>query len=317
MSDLDIPISPDHAGLRVDQALARLRPDLTRSLWQKWISEGRVRVNGQVVRKRHVLKGGEVVQVSVPDVAEIDDSAQPIPLDICYEDSDILVVNKPPGLVVHPGAGNPEGTLLNALLHHGPEFRRLPRAGIVHRLDKETSGLLVVAKTEAARQSLIGQLQDRTMSRQYQAIVNGILISGKTVDAPIGRSRVHRTRMTVTGKGRPATSHLRVLRKFRAHTLVQVSLESGRTHQIRVHLAHIRFPIAGDTVYGGRRVLPKGASQRLQEALTGFRRQALHAGRLELSHPTSGQRLSWEAPLPGDMRDLVAALEADSGSEEC
>jgi 23S rRNA pseudouridine1911/1915/1917 synthase len=269
-----------------------------------------------VPRKRDKLAGGENVEIDVPPVRDTAHRAQPIALDIVHEDAAILVVNKPPGLVVHPGAGNPEGTLLNALLHHLPGLARLPRAGIVHRLDKDTSGLMVVAKTEAARQDLIGQLAKRSVEREYVAIVNGVMVAGTTIEAPIGRHRVDRKRMAVTGSGKEAVSHVRVLKKYRAHTLVQVKLESGRTHQIRVHMAHIGFPVVGDPVYGRRLLLPKGASDELISLLRGFRRQALHALKLSLVHPESGEHVRWASSVPKDLGELMEALAADAKEHE-
>lgn len=320
---LTFTVPDELAGSRLDQVLARLHPEVTRSQWQKWIEEGRVRVETSPagtahprVSKRDRLEGGETLRVEVPPPKEIADVAEAIPLDVVHEDEAILVINKPPGLVVHPGAGNPEGTLLNALLHHAPTLARLPRAGIVHRLDKDTSGLMVVAKTEAARQSLIGQLAGRTMWREYVAIVNGVLVAGSTIDAPIGRHRSDRLRMAVTESGRPAVSHVRVLARYRAHTLVQVRLESGRTHQIRVHMAHVKHPVAGDPVYGGRPKLPKGAGTELIRLLQGFGRQALHAAALGLVHPVTGTEVRWEAPVPRDMEELTRALEKDAKGRE-
>ncbi len=309
---LTLCIPPELAGSRLDLALARLRPEITRSQWQQWIEEGRVTRDGKAPRKRDRIAGGETVVVRLPLPREATHAAQAIPLDVVYEDDAILVVNKPPGLVVHPGAGNPAGTLLNALLHHSPELAQLPRAGIVHRLDKDTSGLMVVAKTESARQSLIAQLQDRSMWREYVAIVEGVLIAGATIEAPIGRHRVERKRMAVTGSGKPAVSHVRVLKKYRAQTLVQVRLESGRTHQIRVHMAHVRHPVVGDPVYGGRPKLPKGADVGLIAQLQGFRRQALHAVKLGLVHPESGEPMQWAASAPEDMGKLMEALAKDA-----
>jgi len=309
---LRIAIPVEHAGRRLDQVLALLHPEITRSQWQQWIEAGRVLRNGVTPRKRDLVQGGETITVEIPEVSPSGHAAEDIPLELLYEDESILVINKPPGLVVHPGAGNPEGTLLNALLHHAPVLDALPRAGIVHRLDKDTSGLLVVAKTETARQHLIGQLQDRSMSREYLAVLSGVLISGTTVEAPIGRHRADRTRMAVTGRGKPAVSHVRILKKFRAHTLVQVKLESGRTHQIRVHMAHIRHPVLGDPVYGGRLKLPKAATATVVNRIQNFRRQALHAAKLALIHPTTGRRMEWEAPLPDDMKQLIAVLEKDA-----
>jgi len=299
------------AGQRLDQVLARLLPQHSRARLQQWIREGRVTVDQQPSRARDRVHGGELVEILVPDIPAGDWQAEAIPLVVVYEDDDILVIDKPAGLVVHPGAGNPEGTLLNALLYHVPALIRLPRAGIVHRLDKETSGLLVVAKTEPARLDLIQQLKERSLSREYLALVQGIVIAGGTVDAPIGRHAQTRTRMAVSGRGRPAVSHYRVERKFRAHTLLRVKLESGRTHQIRVHMAHLKHPLVGDPVYGGRALLPKGAGPDLVEALRGFKRQALHATRLGLVHPATRQPMAWESAPPQDLRDLLEVLERD------
>ena len=304
-------IPQELAGQRLDRALAVVFPDVTRSQLQQWIADGRVTVGARVPRKRDKVTGGERVEVRLPPPRETDALAESIPLDIVHEDASLLVVNKPAGLVVHPGAGNPRGTLLNALLHHAPNLAQLPRAGIVHRLDKDTSGLMVVAKTEIARQRLTRDLEARRVKREYVAIVHGVMIAGGTIDAPIGRHRVDRTRMTVTDRGREAVSHYRVMKKYRAHTLVQVSLESGRTHQIRVHMAHIRFPIIGDPVYGGRLRIPAGASARLTEAMHSFKRQALHAAKLSLAHPESGEMLRWVASVPPDMGELMEALAED------
>jgi 23S rRNA pseudouridine1911/1915/1917 synthase len=304
-------IPQELAGQRLDRALAALFPDVTRSQLQRWIADGRVTVGARVPRKRDKVAGGERVEVRLPPPRETDAFAESIPLDIVHEDASLLVVNKPAGLVVHPGAGNPRGTLLNALLHHAPGLAQLARAGIVHRLDKDTSGLMVVAKTERARQRLSRDLEARRVKREYVAIVYGVMIAGGTIDAPIGRHRVDRTRMTVTDRGREAVSHYRVMKKYRAHTLVQVSLESGRTHQIRVHMAHIRFPIIGDPVYGGRLRIPAGASARLAEAMQSFKRQALHAAKLSLAHPESGEMLRWVVSVPPDMGELMEALAED------
>jgi 23S rRNA pseudouridine1911/1915/1917 synthase len=303
------------AGRRLDQALAALFPDVTRSQLQHWIADGRVSVDRRAPRKRDKVAGGEQVEIRLPPPRESAAVAEPIALDIVHEDASLLVVNKPAGLVVHPGAGNPRGTLLNALLHQAPDLAQIARAGIVHRLDKDTSGLMVVAKTEHARQRLARDLEARRMRRDYVAIVRGVMISGGTIDAPIGRHRVDRTRMTVTERGRAAMSHYRVMKKYRAHTLVQVSLESGRTHQIRVHLAHINFPVVGDPVYGGRLRIPKDAGALLAERLRGFKRQALHATKLTLVHPESGQTLRWVAAVPPDMAALMEALAEDSRAQ--
>jgi len=309
---LAVVLPADAAGLRLDQALARLLPQYSRASLQLWIRAERVQVEGRVPRASEKVRGGERVQIVIPQTPAGDWAAEAIPLDIVYEDDDLLVINKPAGLVVHPGAGNPEGTMLNALLHHAPTLNKLARAGIVHRLDKETSGLLVVAKTEPARLDLIEQLKARTLTREYLALVQGLLVAGGTVDAPIGRHTQVRTRMAVNQGGRPAVSHYRIEKKFRAHTLLRVKLESGRTHQIRVHMAHLKHPLVGDPVYGGRLHLPKGASPALIAALQGFKRQALHAVRLGLVHPVSGKSVEWEAPMPGDMRALLKVLEKDA-----
>jgi len=312
---MTVAVPEEFGGQRLDQALAQLAPAFTRSQLQQWIADGRVQVDGRHPRKRDKLTGGERIVLSVPAPSILADQPQAIGLDVVHEDDDIIVLHKPAGLVVHPGAGNRENTLLNALLHHAPGLAALPRAGIVHRLDKETSGLLVVAKNEAARQSLIGQLQDRSMWREYVAIVNGVMVAGGTIAAAIGRHHIDRRRMAVTGRGKPAVSHYRVLRKYRAHTLVQVRLESGRTHQIRVHMAHIHHPVVGDPVYGGRLKLPKGATATLRECLQGFRRQALHAVKLGLLHPATGERMQWTRSVPADMHALMEALAADQRAD--
>ena len=313
---LSASIPPELAGQRLDQALAALFADITRSRLQQWIEDGRVLLNGRVPRKRDKVKEGDAVEILAPPPAEGSWKAQAIPLEIVHEDGDILVINKPPGLVVHPGAGNPEGTLLNALLNHASALAVLPRAGIVHRLDKDTSGLMVVAKTERARQHLIEQLQEHSVEREYLTIVNGVMVAGGTIDAPIGRHRTQRTRMAVSERGKPAVSHYRVMKKYRAHTLVQVKLESGRTHQIRVHMAHLHYPVVGDPVYGGRLKIPAGASERLKNELRSFRRQALHALKLSLTHPGTGKRVQWATSVPEDMSKLMEALAQDAKSHQ-
>jgi 23S rRNA pseudouridine1911/1915/1917 synthase len=309
---ISLVVPAGSAGQRLDQALARLLPQYSRARLQQWIAEARVTVNGKSPRARDKLRGGEQVEIAVHEAPAGEWTAQAIPLAVVHEDAELLVIDKPAGLVVHPGAGNPQGTLLNALLHHLPALNKLPRAGIVHRLDKETSGLLVVAKTERARLDLIQQLKERTLTREYLALVQGLVIAGGTVSAPIARHAQTRTRMAVSERGRPAISHYRVEKKFRAHTLLRVKLESGRTHQIRVHMAHLKHPLVGDPVYGGRLHLPRGASAALADALRGFRRQALHATRLGLIHPASGEHVEWQSPLPEDMRELIAILEKDA-----
>ncbi|MDS4026469.1 MAG: 23S rRNA pseudouridine(1911/1915/1917) synthase RluD [Candidatus Contendobacter sp.] len=300
------------AGMRLDQALAELLPAYSRSRLQQWLKTGQLRVNGCVWRPRDAVAGGETVSGDLVLEAETTAVAQDIPLDIRHEDADLLIVNKPAGLVAHPAAGNRDGTLVNALLHHAPELEALPRAGLVHRLDKDTTGLLVVARSLRAHTALVEQLQARRIEREYVAVVNGVLVAGGTVDAPVGRHPVDRQRMAVTTGGKPAVTHYRVMRRFRAHTLLRVKLETGRTHQIRVHMAHIRFPLLGDPVYGGRLRLPPNATPLCIAVLRNFHRQALHAERLALAHPATGEWLAWRAELPADLADLLAALGADA-----
>jgi len=300
------------AGYRLDQALAELVPDYSRSRLQQWIKAGGVTVDDRVPKTRERVHGGETVLIAAEITAETASLPEAIPLDVIYEDAALLVINKPAGLVVHPAAGNPAGTLLNALLHHDAALAHLPRAGIVHRLDKETSGLLVVARSLTAHKKLVAALQARQVRREYLAVVNTVLTAGGTVDAPIGRHPVDRKRMAVVGGGKEAVTHYRVMERFRAHTLLQLQLETGRTHQIRVHMAHLRCPVTGDPVYGGRLQIPRGAGEALASALRGFRRQALHAWRLELAHPDSAAPMAWEAPLPADMARLIDILRADA-----
>lgn len=304
---------PDElAGQRLDQALAQMFPDYSRSRLKAWLLDGSVQVDGAAWRPRDRVQGGETVVVSVTADAAVRAAAEPMPLDVVFEDADLLVINKPAGLVVHPGAGNASGTLMNGLLAHAPQLESLPRAGIVHRLDKDTSGLLLVAKSLPAHTALVRELAERSISRQYLAVCNGVLTGGGTIDAAIGRHPVDRTRMAVRDNGRPAVTHYTVIERFRAHTYVNVVLETGRTHQIRVHFAYRRHPLVGDPVYGGRLALPAGASAALRDALRTFRRQALHAARLELGHPVTGERLKFDAPLPADFESLLQVLREDA-----
>jgi 23S rRNA pseudouridine1911/1915/1917 synthase len=305
-------IPPHLAGMRLDQALAALFPGYSRARLQRWIKEGHVQVDGQPLRPKDVVYGGERVDLAVVLADETQWQPQALPLDIVYEDEAILVINKPPGLVVHPGAGNPEGTLSNALLHYAPELESVPRAGVVHRLDKDTSGLLVVARTLTAQKHLVEQLQARAFEREYEALVVGVMTAGGTVDAPIGRHPVNRLRQAVVPNGKEAVTHYRVVERFRAHTHVRVRLETGRTHQIRVHMAYIHYPLVGDPLYGGRLRIPAGASAPLQAALRAFKRQALHAACLGLVHPLTGEPMRWQAPLPEDMAALLEACRADA-----
>jgi 23S rRNA pseudouridine1911/1915/1917 synthase len=300
------------AGQRLEQALAALFPDFSRSRLQGWIRAGQVRVDGLEFRPRDKVAGGEEIVLSAELEDETRAEPEPIRLAVLHEDEEILVLDKPAGLVVHPGAGNAAGTLVNALLHHRPDLRALPRAGLVHRLDKDTSGVLVVACTPGAHAALVRQLEARSVQREYQAVCAGVMTGGGTVDAPIGRHPVDRVRMAIREGGRGAVTHYRVAARFRGHTHVLCRLETGRTHQIRVHLASIRHPIVGDPVYGGRLAVPKGASPALIEALRGFKRQALHAARLELVHPGHGERMSFEAPLAADFQALLTTLATDA-----
>lgn len=315
--ELAAVVPPEAAGRRLDQVLATLFPDYSRTRLQQWLRAGQVTVDGKTPRPRDPMWGGErIVVTAVIEVETPWRGQQEIPLDIVYEDPALIVINKPPGLVVHPGAGNREGTLVNALLHYAPDLATLPRAGVVHRLDKDTSGLLVVARTLPAQKRLVEQLQARSVKREYAAVVVGVMTAGGSVEAPVGRHPRERTRMAVVPGGREAVSHYRVLERFRAHTYITVQLETGRTHQIRVHMAHLHHPLVGDPVYGGRLRLPPDCDPALREALRGFRRQALHAGALGLVHPESGEALYWTVPLPADMRQLLEALRADVRSHD-
>ncbi len=300
-------------GKRFDQAIAKMFPDYSRSRLKDWILAGSVKVNGEVLtRAREKMYGGENIEINAEVEAEIRFEAQNIPLNIVYEDDDILVINKPAGLVVHPGAGNPDGTVLNALLHHCPDLGVVPRAGIVHRLDKDTTGLMVVAKTIAAQTNLVDALQLREITREYEAIANGTMTAGGLVDEPIGRHSTKRTQMAVSFVGRPSVTHYRVMEKYRLHTRLRLRLETGRTHQIRVHMSHITHPLVGDPVYGGRPRPPKNATPELLAVLRGFKRQALHAAMLSLYHPITGELMTWHADLPEDFVELLQVLQNDT-----
>lgn len=313
---LEAQVPDELVGKRLDQAVAQLFPDYSRSRLQGWIKDGSLTVDGNVKRIRDKLMGGELVKVDAVLDVIAEHVGQDIPLDIVYEDDDILVVNKPAGLVVHPAAGHADGTLLNALLHHFPDINQVPRAGIVHRLDMDTTGLMVVAKTIQAQTELVEQLQERAMGREYEAVVNRVMTGGGTVDEPMGRHSQNRQKMAVVGVGKEAITHYRVLEKFRAHTHIRLKLETGRTHQIRVHMSYINYPLIGDPLYGGRFRQPKGTSDELNAILRGFKRQALHAKKLELWHPRTGELMSWEVDLPADMQQLIDALQQDSAEHE-
>ena len=309
---LNAIVPDEHYDTRLDQSIARLFPEYSRSKLKDWILSGQVTVNSEVITTPRVkLKGGEVIDIKAEQEVQVFNEAQDIDLNIVYEDDDIIIINKPADLVVHPGAGNPSGTLLNALLNHYPAIENVPRAGIVHRLDKDTTGLMVVAKNITAQTHLVNQLQAREMGREYEAVVFGNLIAGGIVDENIGRHATKRTLMAVDPMGKPAVTHFRVKRKFRSHTHVRLKLETGRTHQIRVHMTHIKHPLVGDLQYAGRVRLPKGASHEFIDALRGFKRQALHAIQLTLTHPSTGEVMSWKAPLPQDFVELLEAMDAD------
>jgi 23S rRNA pseudouridine1911/1915/1917 synthase len=306
------------SGQRLDQVLAELFPDYSRSRLQAWLKSGWITLDGRDAKAKEKVFGGELIefaeQTALDSLPTERWDAQPIPLDVVYEDDSLLVINKPKGLVVHPGAGNLDGTLVNALLNHAPVLEQLPRAGIIHRLDKDTTGLLVIAKTFKAHTSLVEQLQAREFEREYRALINGVVTGGGTVNEPIGRHPTQRTRQAVVHNGKPAVTHYRLLKRYRGHCLLRVNLETGRTHQIRVHMAHLRHPLVGDATYGGRLRIPKGCIDELAAALRGFKRQALHAARLGFIHPETGEHIAWEVAVPKDMQDLIDVLEKDATS---
>ncbi|MBA6414319.1 23S rRNA pseudouridine(1911/1915/1917) synthase RluD [Parahaliea sp. F7430] len=304
-------ISTELDGERLDQAAAQLFPAYSRSRLQTWIKRGELVMDGKTCRPRDKVRSGAALQLVAELEDEVNWQAQDIELDVIYEDDSILVLNKPAGLVVHPAAGHADGTLVNALLNRVPAMAQLPRAGIVHRLDMETSGLMVAAKNLPAHHSLVAQLQERSVKRQYCAVCIGAMTGGGTIDAPMGRHPRQRKKMAVVTGGKPAITHYRIKQRFGHHTRVAVNLETGRTHQIRVHMAHRKYPLIGDPVYGGRPRIPKGASDELIEALRGFRRQALHAEALGLVHPSTGETMHFDCPLPEDMAALLDVLERE------
>ncbi len=310
--NLEARVPGDLARQRFDQVAALLFPDYSRARLQEWIRGGQLTLNGNRLRPGERVMGGEHLVLRARLEHRDDWQPEAMALPLVYEDKSLLVIDKPAGLVVHPAAGNYSGTLLNALLHHCPDLAGLPRAGIVHRLDKDTTGLMVVAKTLQAHTSLVAQLQQRSVSREYEAVVQGVMTGGGTVDAAIGRHPKARQRMAVLDRGgKDAVSHYQVLERFAAHTHVRVRLETGRTHQIRVHMAHIRYPLVGDAVYAGRFKAPRGATTALLDTLRAFPRQALHAAQLGLIHPATGELCRWTAPLPDDMQTLLTALRQD------
>jgi len=300
------------SGKRLDQTLAILLPEHSRARLQGWIRDGYVLIDKKTMRPRDKIQGGEQVEIQAKVEVQISASPENIPLEIVFEDEHLIVINKPAGLIVHPGAGNPQRTLMNALLHHEQQLEQLPRAGIVHRLDKDTSGLLVIARTPQSHTSLVKLLQARNMHREYVAIISGIMTAGGTIDQPVGRHPKHRTRMAVVKNGRPATTHYRIIKKYRHHTQLQVNLETGRTHQIRVHMMWCHYPIIGDPVYGSKKQLVKGMGPKLASIVTSFPRQALHARAIQLLHPQSNESMTWESPIPEDMANLIDSLELDA-----
>ncbi|MEX2480805.1 MAG: 23S rRNA pseudouridine(1911/1915/1917) synthase RluD [Gammaproteobacteria bacterium] len=310
----DLTVPAELEGLRFDQALARLLSQHSRSRIKTWIEDGQAVLNGRPARPRAPVQAGDRVQVEAHWPAAEALQAQPVPFTLRYADEDVLVIDKPAGVVVHPGAGNRDATLINGLLARFPELAQLPRAGLIHRIDKDTSGLLLVARRPTSFQALIRAMAARRITRVYEAIVTGVLVAGGTIDAPIGRDPQQRTRMRVTPNGRTAVTHYRVLQRYRAHTHIEVRLETGRTHQIRVHMAWQGHALVGDPRYAGRPRPPRGASHALQTALTGFSRQALHAAALGFTHPVSGEPIAVEAPRPADLDALMAALTADAES---
>jgi 23S rRNA pseudouridine1911/1915/1917 synthase len=311
---IDLEIPPELEGFRLDSALAQLMPEHSRTRIKGWIEAGAVLVGRRPCKPRDEVAAGSRVRVTVSQEAAPPSQVLPedIALRLVHEDKDVLVVDKPAGLVVHPGAGNPTHTLQNALLGFDPKLGTLPRAGLIHRLDKDTSGLLVVARTAQAQTSLARQLMARTMSREYLAICVGVMTGGGTIDAPIGRNRSDRLRMAVRESGRAAVTHYRVLERFRAHTYLSVQLETGRTHQIRLHLSHQKYPIVGDPIYGGRFAQPRGASPAFVATLRAFKRQALHAATLGFDHPRTGKRLKLQSDAPQDFAQLLLALREDA-----
>lgn len=314
--EADFVVPMELSDTRFDQVLASLMPEYSRSRLQQWIKQGAAKVNGQILKPKEKLRCNDLIEVQAELEEQGEWVAQDIPLDLVYEDEDIIILNKSAGMVVHPAAGNPDGTLVNALLHHCPDLVTVPRAGIVHRLDKDTTGLMVVAKTLSAHAHIVDQLQTRAMGREYEAIASGLFTGGGAVNEPIARHHHNRKKMAVTPFGKEAITHYRVVSKYRAHTHLRLKLETGRTHQIRVHMAHIHHPLVGDPVYAGRLKIPAGASAPLVERLKHFGRQALHAKCLTMIHPQSGEEVSWEVDLPQDMQELLAILALDQQEQD-
>jgi len=309
MKSLNIIIPERMIGNRLDASLSEMLPDYSRSKITTWIKSGDALINQKTFKPKDKVSGSEIVFLTLNQKQSNDWIAEEIPINIVYEDEDIIVINKQFGLVTHPGAGNWSGTLANALLYYDPALASLDRAGIVHRLDKNTSGLMVIARNEKSQKLLVEQLQSHSVDREYSAIVYGHMIAGGTVDDPIGRDPKDRVKQAVSMSGKDATTHYRAIDRFKSHTHVKAILETGRTHQIRVHLSHVGHSLIGDPMYGGRVRFPKKASEELKDSLLNFNRQALHSKKLTLTHPISGELMSWKAPLPYDMSGLLEVLK--------
>ena len=310
-------LTEEFAGKRLDVVLAELFPDYSRSRLKIWIDQGNVLVNNAVVKPKYKVIGDETLQLTVQRI-ESEQNCEPedISLDIVHQDEAIIVINKPAGLVVHQAAGHYSGTLQNALLYFDSALAEVPRAGIVHRLDKDTTGLMVVARNLSSHKYLVNRIQKHQVLREYQAIIYGVLTGGGMVDQPIGRHPRDRIKMAVRENGREAITHYRLLQRFREHSHIKVRLETGRTHQIRVHMSHLHHPIVGDPIYAGRHRVPAGAQAELVDYLQAFKRQALHAWRLSFLHPESGEEVSYEAPIPDDMQQLLSLLQADLQTDD-
>ena len=314
---LTTTITDKESGMRLDQALASLIPDYSRSQWQQWIKQGCITVNHEEVTqpKTKVIEH-QIIELTATLLPKISWEPQPLDIDIIYEDNAIIVINKPAGLVTHPGAGNPDNTLVNALLYHHPALEQLPRAGIVHRLDKDTTGLMIIAKTLQSHQFLVQAIQQRCVKREYVAIAQGNFIAGGTLNYPIGRHPIQRTKMAVNPAGKHATTHYKILEHFKHHSHLHITLETGRTHQIRVHFSHIKHPLVGDPTYGNKRNTIKPCNESLRKAINGFNRQALHATRLTLQeHPESKKTISWEIPPPKDFQNLLEQLRLNEAED--
>ncbi len=305
-------VEEDASGLRLDQALCLYLPDYSRSKIQQWIKSGYITLNSQTAKQKEKVYLGDELKFDIPETTKVYDHPEEIEFEIIYQDDDLFIVNKPAGLVVHPAAGHESGTLLNALLYRDPALSQLPRAGIIHRLDKDTTGIMMVARTLKSHNTLVDALQKRLIKREYQAIAQGLITAGRSIDAPLSRHPVDRKRMAVQANGKNAITHFRVLEKYRAHCLLDIQLETGRTHQIRVHLAHLRHPLLGDPLYAGRLSIPAGISSQLEKSIRGFGRQALHACRLGFVHPVSGENMTFQAELPVDMQNMIDNLRQDA-----